>query len=146
MNLSVVEREWTPCDHDWLSSLVLIWRWRAKDNAPKFGTFRSKPRTIIMSSNASLSAVWNFHHCSVLTHGSCESTSFPFARPNPFGGCFVFQIDHFVDETKRFRWLMSTPGARPNHRKSLFYTFWINQVSKILLNYENRKLSWACNQ
>jgi hypothetical protein len=46
-----------------------------------------------------------------------------FAQPNPFGGCFVFQIDHFADETKRFRWLMSTPGARPNHRKSLVYTF-----------------------
>jgi hypothetical protein len=38
-----------------------------------------------------------------------------------FGGCFVFQIDHLLTKPNAFRWLMSTPGARPNHRKSAVF-------------------------
>ena len=51
-----------------------------------------------------------------------------------------FKSTNLLTKSNVFRWLMSTPRARPNHRKSLFCTFWINHVSRILLNYENRKL------
>ena len=40
---------------------------------------------------------------------------------DPFRWLLTFWIFHFADETERFRWLMSTPGARPNHRKLLFF-------------------------
>jgi len=69
-----------------------------------------------------------------------------FCSSKPFRRLLCNSNRPFADEIERFRWLMSTPGARPNHRKSPFCILWINQVSRILLKYKKQKTSWACDQ
>jgi hypothetical protein len=57
-----------------------------------------------------------------------------FCAFKPFQWLLAFEIDHLSDETERFRWLMSTLGARPNHRKLLFFQFIDRTRTKNFLN------------
>jgi hypothetical protein len=94
------------------------------DNTQVFENFRLKPTNEYHLPQHELFGGLNFSSLQrLLTSGSCESTSFLFCPFNPFRWLIAFCIDHFSDETKHFRWLMSTLGARPNHRNLLFFQF-----------------------
>jgi hypothetical protein len=96
----------------------------AVDNTQVFENLSVEPHERISSPRTRAFGGLNFSSLQrILTSGSCESTSFLFCAFKPFRWLLALCIDHLSDETKHFRWLMSTLGARPNHRNLLFFQF-----------------------
>jgi hypothetical protein len=75
----------------------------AMDNAQEFGTFRLKPTNEYHLPQRELFGGLNFSSLQRnLTSGSCESTSFLFARSNLFGGCLHFKSTTLLTKLNAF--------------------------------------------
>lgn len=75
----------------------------AVDNTQVFGTFRLNPTNEYHLPQRELFGGLNFSSLQrFLTSGSCESTSFFFARSNLFDGCFLFVSTTYLTKMSTF--------------------------------------------
>jgi hypothetical protein len=75
----------------------------AVDNTQVFGTFRLNPTNEYHLPKRELFGGLNFSSLQqFLTSGSCESTSFLFARSNLFGGCLLFVSTTYLTKLNTF--------------------------------------------
>jgi hypothetical protein len=113
----------------------------AVDNTQVFGTFRLNPTNEYHLPNASFRRFELLIIATILDIWLVRKHELSFCAFKPFRWLLAFCIDHLSDETKHFRWLMSTLGARPNHRNLLFFQFLDRTKTKNFLNYKKHKSS-----